>query len=197
MEEILIFIKHHLNILWKPIEWGNGFFFSILYKSMIERILPNVFDEFGNSRFSFRRLNTGDMAWLCDFIKSQPIIDLEYFHPHGFDNKSLNRQVKKKAFLMMGTFDGEKLIGYFFIRFFANKKCFVGRLIDVNYRGREIGRIMNSIMYQIAWRMNFRCLSTISQNNTAIMKAHSRNSNMVVIKELPNDYLLVEFVNKT
>ena len=55
---------------------------------------------------------------------------------------------------------------------------------------------MNKIMYETAWRMNFRCLSTISRNNIKVMRAHAKNSAMVVLKELQNDYLLVEFIKE-
>jgi len=95
---------------------------------------------------------------------------------------------------MMGAFANERLIGYFFLRFFANRKCFVGRLIDADSRGKGIGQIMNNIMYETAWRLGFRCLSTISNNNKAVIGAHAKNPAMVVLKELPNEYLLVEFV---
>ncbi len=95
---------------------------------------------------------------------------------------------------MMGAFNQDKIVGYFFLRFFPNKQCFVGRLIDKEYRGQGIGTVMNNIMYETAWRMKFRCLSTISKNNIAVIRAHAKNPNMNVIKELQNDYLLVEFV---
>lgn len=162
----------------------------------MERTLPDVFIQFTNPTFSFKRLNPGDIIKLFDLIKSQPLPDLKYFHPHEFDVKSLRQQLKKKAFLMMGTFDGDRLIGYFFLRFFINKRCFVGRLIDANYRGREIGSVMNNIMYETAWVMKFRCLSTISKHNTAVIRAHSKNPTMVVLKDLQDDYILVEFVKE-
>ena len=95
----------------------------------------------------------------------------------------------------MYAFDGDRLAGYFFLRFFANRKCFVGRILDREYRGKGIGNEMNRIMYRTAWSMGFRCLSTMSKNNRAVMKAHSRNSTMVVLKELQSEYILVEFVN--
>jgi len=196
MERILIFIKHHFGIVWKIIEWGNGLIFSMFYKSRMEKVLPAVFQEFAIPPFSYRRLDVSDSESLHELIKSQEVFDLEYFRPHGFDIKSLHKQLKNHAFLMIGAFDGEKLVGYFFLRFFANMKCFVGRLIDKSYRGQGIGLVMNNIMYETAWRMGFRCLSTISKNNNAIMRAHAKNPAMVVLKELQNDYLLVEFVRE-
>lgn len=54
---------------------------------------------------------------------------------------------------------------------------------------------MNHIMYQTAWQNGFRCLSTISKQNSSIYNFHQTDKNFVVLKELPNDYLLVEIKN--
>ncbi|NSW94698.1 MAG: GNAT family N-acetyltransferase [Bacteroidales bacterium] len=150
--------------------------------------------ESGN--YNYRKIAVSDLNNLQILINSQVKDDLKFFNPHGFDLKSLERQYKNPAFLMMGAFDGDKMIGYFFLRFFINKKCFVGRLIDKDYRGKGIGQVMNTIMYETAWKMGFRCLSTISKNNEMVMKAHARNPYMKILKELDNDYLLVEFVRQ-
>lgn len=197
MEVLFIFIKHHFKFLWRFIEWGNGLIFSLLYKPSMEKVLPALFKKMSGSTISFRSLNYLDAEALCDLIRSQEAPDLKYFKPHGFDLSSINRQFKNRSFLMMGSFDQEDLVGYFFLRFFANKRCFVGRIIDKKQRGKGIGNKMNKIMYQTAWSMGFRCLSTMSKNNKAVMNAHSRNSAMVVLKELQNDYILVEFVNRS
>jgi hypothetical protein len=144
--------------------------------------------------FTFRILSTKDAEALFELLKSQNQQDLKYFSPHSFDLDSIQKQLNKRSFLMMGAFDGNRMVGYFFLRFFANRKCFVGRLIDKEYRGKGIGPLMNEIMYETSWGMGFRCLSTISKNNHAVMNAHSKNRSMVILKELQNDYLLVEFV---
>jgi hypothetical protein len=196
MEKILIFIKHHLSFLWRIIEWGNGIVFYSLYKSRMDKVSQMVFIEYTVPPFSYRRLNESDAEELFDLIKSQETSDLHFFHPHGLDLISIRRQYKNLSFLMMGAFDGDKMVGYFFLRFFVNKKCFVGRLIDKKYRSKGIGSVMNSIMYETSWRMGFRCLSTISRNNKAVMHAHAKNHTLIVLKELHNNYLLVEFVRE-
>jgi GNAT superfamily N-acetyltransferase len=196
MEKLLIFIKHNLAFLWRIIEWGNGIVFSWMYRSRLEKVLEGVFEEIPDSHFAFRKLVQSDLVLLHELLKSQNDGDLDYFKPHGFDVYSLKRQLEISSFLMMGVFEREKMAGYFFLRFFANKKCFVGRLTDKDYRGKGIGQVMNRIMYETAWRMGFRCLSTISRNNTLVMKAHAGNSIMVVLKELAGDYMLVEFVRE-
>lgn len=162
----------------------------------MSKILPGVFNEFSLPSYTFRRLDPEDATELYELIKSQPAEDLKYFGPHRFELNAIKKQFSNRAFLMMGSYDKDKLMGYFFLRFFANKKCFVGRLIDSQYRGKGIGRVMNNIMYETAWRMNFSCLSTISKNNKAVIQAHSKNQAMKVLKELNNDYLLVEFVKR-
>lgn len=194
MEKFLIFIKHHAGFLWKVIEWGNGVMFTMIYRADLLRILPGVFREYTLDPFSFRGLSRSNAEQLFEFINNQNDTDLEYFRPHGFSLKEIEGQFNNRALLLMGVFDQNKLIGYFFLRFFCNRKCFVGRLIDGSYRGRGIGNVMNTIMYETAWRLKFKCLSTISRNNRLVMHAHSRNSHIRVIKELHDDYLLVEFI---
>lgn len=194
MIRILLFIKHRFSFVWLMVEWINGIFFSIIFRQRLNKILSHVFDPPNNSSFDHKILEKKDIESLHLLLHSQDSSDLKYFNPHPFDLKSLKRKIKNPAFLMMGSYDGEKLVGYFFLRFFINRKCFVGRIIDKSYRGKGIGEMMNRIMYEIAWGMGFRCLSTISKNNIPVVRAHARNSSMTVLKELPDNYILVEFV---
>ena len=196
MERFLLFIKHHLAPVWKIIDWVNSFIYSILFANKQKTVVKQVLKETPDVRFHFRELTKDDMPLLYALINNQLTDDLIFFKPHGFSLKALESQYRKSSFLMMGAFHEDALVGYFFLRFFFNRKCFVGRLIDKNYRGKGIGREMNRIMYETAWRMKFRCLSTISKNNRSVMMAHSQNETMKVLRSLKNDYLLVEFVNK-
>ena len=194
MERILLFIKHNLGFIWEIIERVNNFLFSLLYSKRLDRVAREIFQEIQHHHVICRKISFADSAKLYELIKNQPTSDLTYFKPHSFELDSIASQTGKSSFLMMGAFSEDKLVGYFFLRMFVNRQCFVGRLIDQKYRGQGIGLIMNRIMYEIAWRMKFRCLSTISRNNHAIMRAHSGNRHMIVLKELKDDYLLVEFL---
>lgn len=192
----MLFIKHNFKFIWKIIEWGNGIVFSKIYGTKMEHTLPHVLQENIKPPLKFRRLNLADADKLFKLIKSQETIDLKYFKPHGFDINSIRRQFRIRSFLMMGVFDKNEMIGYFFLRFFANRTCFVGRIIDKNFRGQGIGHVMNDIMYETAWRMKFRCLSSISRKNESVMRAHARNRKMIILKELKNNYILVEFLQE-
>lgn len=193
---LLIFVKHNLKPIWNVIEWGNNVTFAVLYKKKLIRLLQKVLSENQLAPFCFRKLFISDAESLFELIKAQEDSDLKYFNPHAFDINSIIKQLKKSSFLMMGVFDNERMVGYFFLRFFVNRRCFVGRLIDKDYRSIGIGQVMNAIMYGTGWSMGFRCLSTISRNNKAVMKAHAKNDSMVVLRELENDYMLVEFIDK-
>lgn len=196
MEKVLIYIKHNLKFLWRLIELCNGLLFTVFYREKLFSCLHEVFTESVLPSYEYRVLQKHEASALCALIKQQDVSDIEHFKPHEFDLQSIRRQFRNMALLMMGVFDQDTLIGYFFLRFFINKTCFVGRIIDKSYRGKGIGINMNRIMYEISWRMQFRCLSTISQHNKTVLKAHAKNSSMVIIKKLPNDYLLVEFLRE-
>jgi len=196
MIDLLLKIKKHFRFLWQIIEWGNGIVFSILFRGRSRSVSGKLLKETSSPDFEYRELQKEDMQELHALIQAQDPADLTYFKPHEFDLKSLIKQKNKPAFLMMGVYRGEHMVGYFFLRFFSNRKCFVGRLIDREYRGQGIGQAMNHIMYETAWQMGFRCLSTISRKNKAVMHAHAKNPDMKVIKELQDDYLFVEFIRK-
>jgi hypothetical protein len=191
---ILLFIKHKLFFIWKGIDILNSFLFSLLYEKKIYKSVAEILIEFPHSEIEFRTLEAKDLEKLNFLIQSQDFNRLTFFKPHGFDKNSLEKVFRNKALVMMGAFEGNHMIGYFFLRCFWNRKCFVGRFLHAKYEGKGIGRIMNSIMYNLAWRNGFQCLSTISKNNHWVMKAHAGNKAMRVIKELDNDYLLVEFL---
>lgn len=193
---VLLYIKHNLRFVWLIIECINDRIFYAIYVSELERILPEVLATFTLAPYTCRRLVADDAVTLFEMIGRQVPSDLEYFNAHGFDLLSIRKQLRRRSFLPMGVFKDDILTGYFFLRFFANRKCFVGRLIDREFRGKGIGNLMNDIMYETAWTMGFRCMSTISRNNISVMKAHSKNQRIRILRNLQNDYMLVEFVRE-
>ena len=194
MTRLLLYIKHKIPIVWQTIDWLNGMLFRVMHRDSLLQQSDRCFEEFMLEGYSFRRLHTDDVAAIFDLLSRQRDGRLEYFNPHSFDRSSLERVSRNAAFLMFGVFCGEKLVGYFFLRCFWNKKCFVGRLIDEPHERNGIGRVMNSILYNTAWGSGFRCFTTVSTANESVMRSHRRNPFAHVVEELPNDYLLIEFV---
>lgn len=191
---LLIYIKHNLPLLWDCVEWLNALLYKFFHAKKVSRVLQETIDSHTLSPFIFRALEEADLFQLENLLNNQSATRVAFFKPHKFDFKSLKKAYRNPSFIMMGVFSGSAMAGYFFLRCFWNKKCFVGRLIDESYDGKGIGRVMNDIMYNIGWGAGFKILSTISRNNRLVMRSHANNPAMRIIKELPGDYLLVEFV---
>lgn len=193
----LLFIKHRVPWLWRVVDWLNARLYSLLHRKRMAAQRDRAFDEFRLDGFEFRSLAGEDIEQLESLLERQGPDRVRYFQPHGFDQSSLQCMLSNSSFLMFGVFRENLLVGYFFLRCFWNRKCFVGRLIDKPFERQGIGRVMNQIMYHIAWRSGFRCMTTVSRNNLDIMRSHERNPYARVLDELANDYLLIEFVTES
>jgi len=190
---ILLYIKHHMPWLWVLVDRLNTLLYRLLHRRRMAEQVKRAFTEFGLDGFDFRPLESRDLRQLEELIERQAPKRLEYFQPHAFDQQTLKSMHDNPAFLMFGVFSGSQLVGYFFLRCFWNRKCFVGRLIDEPFERKGIGRVMNQIMYHIAWWSCFRCMTTVSKHNKAIMRSHERNPHARISQGLANDYLLIEF----
>jgi len=189
----LVYLKHRFPFIWNWIESLNGLVFSILHGRKLNRLVAHHFKN-QSEKITFRPLTKDDLPALEQMLADQP--EMKFFNPHGFDSKSLKRAFNNKAFLMMGAFDDTEIAGYFFLRFFVNNKCFIGRMVDVRHQRKGIAKGMSHHLYSIAWDMNFRCLTTISKNNKAIFDLHNKENNIAILQELDNDYVLVEMLKK-
>lgn len=189
----LIFIKRRVSLVWLPIDWVNTLCFRTAHRKRMMQQVVRAFSEFELDGFNFAPLREETLPDLRALIERQAPDRLEYFQPHGFDENALRRMHRNPAFLMFGAFSGTHLIGYFFLRCFCNRRCFVGRLIDEPFEKRGVGRVMNQILYHISWRSGFRCMTTVSKSNAAIIRSHENNPYARVRQELSNDYILIEF----
>lgn len=195
MLKLLLYIKHRLSFIWKGIEWVNSVFFNFLYGRKLKRCLSSVLDEQGNL-YEYRLLGKNDMPLLCEFFKNQPADSYEYFKPHGFDLASLCRKNRDKSFVMIGAFDGCKLIGYCFLRCFFNKQAFRGKIVDYTYQGKGIAKQMGRLTSSICHKFGFRLFATISKDNVKSIASSKAVNTVKVLKELPDNYLYVEYLLK-
>ena len=172
----------------------NGRFFNILYKMRFEKVIQEVLGTSSLNGYTFRTLNLQDLTSLEVFLKNQSPERVKYFRPHDFDSRSLIKVHNNPGFLMFGVFNDSEMIGYFFLRCFWTRKCFVGRLLDKRFEGKGIGKEMNRIMYNTGWKSGFRVLSTISSDNILVMRSHANNPSITILKKLKDNYMLVEFL---
>lgn len=197
MTRLLLYIKHNLPFLWVCVEWLNTLLFRILHGGKLKRQAEQSFKEFTLEGYAFRMIENRDLQSLRDMILRQANGRLTHFRPHLFEMDALRKVNRNPAFMMFGVFQDDLLVGYFFLRCFWNRKCFVGRLIEESHEKKGIGRVMNQIMYHTAWRSNFRIFTTVSRQNQMIIRSHMNNPTAYFVSELPNDFLLLEFLDNS
>ena len=144
-------------------------------------------------KYTYRELLKSDLQGLTDLLSKQPDGFDQYFKPHKFDIDSLRLMFENKSFKMLGVFDDSEIVGYFFIRFFANKKAFRGKMVDSNHQRQGIAKNIGRITTNIALDAGFRLFATISKNNFSSWYSSSAVNEIRIIKELPNNYLYIEY----
>lgn len=174
------------------IETLNGIFFRLLYGKRLQNTIRQVFKSDTRNNIQFRLLEANDIKTLAEFFDKQPSNTFEYFKPHKFNLVSLQSLYKNPSFIMMGAYNRKGLIGYFFLRFFLNKTAFLGRIVDHEYQRKGIAKSMSHYLYSIIHLMNFRCLTSISKKNLPILNLHLKEESMRIVKEMADNYILVE-----
>ena len=170
----------------------NGWIFNVLYGKKVNDIIRDYLPYLYQDRYVYRCIDSKDLNQLFELLSNNS--DVQYFNPHNFDKETLENLHDNPSFLMMGVFDSQKLVGYFFLRFFFNKKAFIGRMVDGDYQRQGLAKGMSNIMYSITWDLGFRCLTTISEQNKPIFDLHKKEGNVVFLKKMKNNYHLVEIL---
>ena len=193
--EIAHIIKEKFGLLWDAIEWGNASLFSFIYGKRLKEI-PAILKNCGDETFLVRETNLEDASRLAAFFKEQPEEAFNYFKPHGFDEGSITKVLRNKAFLTYVVEEGNKIVGYFFIRSFINGKGFRGKIVDYRWRNKGIAKLMGTISMDIAQKLGIRLFGTISKDNAASFKSAQAVNNIKVIKEFENGDLYIEYLSK-
>lgn len=193
--ELAHIIKDKFAFLWNIVESLNGWAFGCLYKGKIAK-LNDVLSKYDGA-YKLRMTTLEDVKSLTFFFKAQPESSFEFFHPHGFDEKSLKCIIKNKAFQTFVVTEGEKIVGYFFLRSFVNGKCFRGRIADYRTRGKGVGKLMAQAIEKIAVFEGLRMFASISPDNLASLNSAKAVSEVEVIKTLENGYYYVEVMPKS
>ena len=197
MLKLLKWIKSKLPFLWTMIQWFNGLLIKIFFGKRINTAMQRYLPQKDNNCYDYRLVEHTDLPLLVDLMQRQPEGYDNFFKPHKFDLKTFNRIYKNDAFLMMGVFDGPKAIGYFFVRFFSNKKSFRGYMVDAAYQGKGIAKTMGQIITNISTRSQFRMFATISKYNVKSMAASQAVNELKILEKMDNGDYYVEYLPKT
>ena len=185
-------LRDKLSWLWNIIEWMNGVVFLLRYGKRLNRFAFTTVPE-GYDLVPIKDVQTEK---LVDFFKRQSEEAFTYFRPHGFDEKSIKRLQKNKAFLGYVLTDKEngEIAGYCFNRCFLHGQGFRGRMVDVNYRGKGLGTAMNKILNEVGFGIGLRLFETVSKDNVASYRSALSASKVKVVKEMEGNELYLEIL---
>lgn len=192
----LIWLKHNCPWIWAAIEKINNGFLALLLGKRIAAVRAHLATPLTFADGYIRLLKDDDTDALVEFLKQVSQDELPFFRPHGFDRASIKAVLNSIGYLPVGFFVGDKMAGYFMMRLFCSKKAFIGRYISGEFRGKGLGGRMALVLYDIGEALRFDVFSTISRDNISSMKSHESMGRMIVVKEMPNNYLLVRFSRK-
>lgn len=178
--------------VWNMIECLNGKLVSLLYGKRILTASQILGNDYGT--FNFRVLTVEDAQSLVDLIARQPKGFDVFFKPHSFDLRTFKKVLSNKTYLLIGAYNSSSLVGYCFIRFTVNKAAYRGKMVDKAYQGKGIAKTMGILMTKIAVGAGFRLYATISKHNLASLKSSKAVNDIRIIKELPDDYVYIEYV---
>lgn len=178
--------------LWNVIEWLNSMLFSWRYGKRLKGFAFGTIPQ-GYNIVEMRDVPTEKMV---AFFDRQPEEAFTFFHPHGFDEKSIKRLQGNRAFLayvLKDTANGE-IAGYCFNRCFCHGVGYRGRMVDVNYRGKGLGTAMNKILNEVGFGIGLRLFETVSKDNVASYRSAMSASKVKVVKEMPENEVYLEIL---
>ena len=187
-------IRDKFSWLWDIIEYLNSFLFNIRYGKKLKNIDFKDVPE----GYEVTPINAIETKRMVEFFARQPEDAFKFFHPHGFDEKSIKKLQKNKAFLGYVLLDklNNKIAGYCFNRCFFHGQGFRGRMVDIEYRGKGLGTAMNKLLNEVGFGIGVRLFETVSKDNVASYKSALSASNVKVVKELPDNELYLEIIKE-
>jgi GNAT superfamily N-acetyltransferase len=188
----LVSFKRAFPGLWNGIERANGALFKIWWRS-ISQTASGTIAEYAPDGFSFSMVEKDDLPSLSAFLEAQPEDSFQFFRPHLFDMATLTRLWKNSSFLMMKATDSEgRIIGYYFLRCFFVGVAFAGLIVDEGYRNLGLGRRMWASCMRVCHKRHLRMFATVSSKNIPSLRSCSHGTDMKILRQMKDDYLMIE-----
>lgn len=198
--ELAHIIKSRVGFLWDICELLNSFVFALQHRNQLSRV-GDIVNEGVPIPYTMRILNEDDLPELYAFFERQSDDAFRFFKPHKFDMKSLSKIVGNRAFLTFALFentvDGNKIIGYAFLRSFCNGSSYRGYMVDEKHRGKGLAKIMGMGMNRVGDYLGLTMYKSIAIANQASMKATQSVCNIEFLKTLDNGDYLIRCMSKS
>lgn len=188
-------LRDRFGFIWNLVECGNALVFALTHKAALKKI-PAILQECSGT-YTLRLTELTDAAALATFFAEQPEDAFIFFKPHAFDENSLKKIIRNKAFLTFLVLDKEKIVGYFFLRCFVNGKSFKGYIVDHSYKGRGLAKLEGMALNKVNEILRLRMFGSISPHNPASMAAAKAVNEIRIIETLENGDYYIEFLPKS
>lgn len=192
--EVTHFVQDKMPWAWNMVEWGYAEVFALQHRKGLKEI-PALLEKY-TDRFRVTVARKEDASAMAKFFTEQPEEAFKFFHPHEFDEKSLTKLIKRKSFLMFLVKDGEEIVGYFFLRCFANGITFKGRIVDARRRNQGIAKLMGNVINEVVLHLGLRLFTTISPENYASLASTKAVNDIKIVRTLENGYYYIECTPK-
>lgn len=192
--EVTHYIQAKMPWMWNMVEWGNSEVFALQHRKGLKE-LPALLEK-NTDRFAVTLAQEADATALAKFFNEQPEEAFKFFHPHEFDERSLLKLIRRKSFLMFLVKDGEEIVGYFFLRCFANGNTFKGRIVDARHRNQGIAKLMGNVINEVVLHLGLRLFTTISPENYASLASTKAVNDIKIVRTLENGYYYIECTPK-
>ena len=103
--------------------------------------------------FAARRLTVGDTKAVQDFDASLSPQSRIWFMAHGYDDETCRKILTRSARgddLILGLFDGDRMVGYFFLWYFTEPTPLLGVGLNDACHRRGLGRAMMEVLIDAA-----------------------------------------------
>lgn len=197
--QIAHILRDQFPYIWDLIDCINSSLFSIRYGkklNTVEHNLNQFVSELGFSNLRLIPIRELSAEKLKDFFTNQPKEAYNYFHPHGFDIKSIQKLQHNKAFLAYVLIENQNnnIVGYCFNRSFFHGKGFRGRIADSKNKGKGLGTLMNKVLNEVGFNIGLSLYETVNIANTASYKSALSASNVKIIKKNKNGELYLKIL---
>jgi len=196
MIRLLKSIKLRYPQIWHVIEILNGLIISLLWNDKYWRSVDAITSYETSNGITFKKCKSKDVSTLYSTLKAISEDDKRYFMPFDFNEKSLRNIISTVTYQVYLAYEGESVCGFFFLRLFFNKKCFLGFWVMSNHRGRGIGKDMIRAMEKASDILGFSLMSTVNPDNTASLRAHFSAAPFYIVETLPNGDVVLRVKDK-
>lgn len=186
------FLQDKCTWIWRFAEWSNDLLFTFFYKSKLKKV--SNFSSRYIGRYRIVEASVNNVSALLKFFEEQPKDALKYFQPHSFDETTLTKLARNRSFLSYLVMQDSIVVGYFFLRCYIIGRCYQGKICDYRWRGKGIGKMMDTLTPKIAGIIGIPVYASINKKNVASLKSVQAVNDVKILKEFSNGDILIQYL---